>query len=209
MIPGARRRSRCGDRGSAESGTASSAATRWAPTPRWPTRCGIPGARRAGRHRSRLHGQTRDECVGVLGRAGRGAGERGGSTASSSTSTASRGLTPPGATRCCASPANGCSATAISMPSLEALREVPRSRPFERLDDLEGDRGARARRRQPRRGGPGPSACGRDAYAEACRGRELVGEERGNRRSPGRGAGCPAISPPTLRSGALFMGYNA
>ena len=43
----------------------------------------------------------------------------------------------PGATRCCASPASGCCCTAISTALVEALREVPRSRPFESLEELE------------------------------------------------------------------------
>ena len=55
---------------------------------------------------------------------------RAGSTASSTTSTATRGSTRPGATRCCASPASGCCCTGTPRRWSQALREVPRSRPF-------------------------------------------------------------------------------
>ena len=54
-------------------------------------------------------GDARDGGAGLLGRAGGGARRGRGRRLRRPTSSATRGSTPPGATRCCASPASGCS----------------------------------------------------------------------------------------------------
>ena len=73
-----------------------------------------------------------------------------------------------GARRCCGSPASGSAATAIRRRSPRALREVPRSQPFERPRRARVPRAAGAGRRQPRRGRPGPSLRGRRGLGRAA-----------------------------------------
>ena len=53
----------------------------------------------------------------------------------------------------------------------DALRAVPRSRPFEAWDELGGDRGADGRRGEPRRGRPRPPLRGRRGLRRADPGR--------------------------------------
>ena len=84
---------------------------------------------------------------------------------------------------------------------VEALRQVPRSRPFESMRDAGGARPARPGRRQPRRRRPRPSPRGggglRRAAAAGAADRRGA---RGSRRSPGREAGSRARSPPSAPS---------
>ena len=74
----------------------------------------------------------------------------------------------------------------------EAMREVPRSVPFDGMGELEGlDPGAG--RRQPRRGRPGPPLCGRRGLRRrAAASATLISEERGG--EPARLAGRPALA---------------
>ena len=97
-------------------------------------------ARRAGRDRPGLPGRDLAGLARVLGRPRRRRWRRAASTASSTTSTATRGSTRAGATRCCASPASGCSPTAISRRSSR--------------------RCARCRARGPSSRSPSSSGCG-------------------------------------------------
>ena len=94
-------------------------------------------ARRPGRDRAGLHGGDLGRRRCLLGRAGGGAGAGRSRRLRRLHRPRTRGSTRPGATRCCASPASGCCCTAISRRCVEALREVPRSRPFESLEELE------------------------------------------------------------------------
>ena len=86
----------------------------------------IPSALRgAGRDRAGLRRRDRGELARATGTGSPPRSRRGASTASSPTSTATRGSTRPGATRCCASPASGCCAIAISTRVVDAAARGP------------------------------------------------------------------------------------
>ena len=98
----------------------------------------------------------------------------------------------------------------------DALEVVPRSRPFEQIGELAGDRRADGRRRQPRRGRPRPSAGRR----RALRARDPGGAARGRGRRAaaaladrlaGRaalGRRCCAELAATRAAGAYVIAYG-
>ena len=107
--------------------------------------------------------------------------------------------TPPGATRSCASPASGCCSTATSRRWSTALREVPRSRPFESLAELEGLEVPALVVASDDDADPGhPYAPSPRPTRGGCRGRALVSEAEGAvaARLAGR-AGSRGRSPPS------------
>ena len=177
----------------------SSPATRWAPTRRSPTRCAHPErAGRAGRDRAGLRGRDLGRVAASTGTAWPTALESGGVDGFVAYIDRAPGDRPaPGATRCCASPASGCCATAIPRRWSTALREVPRSRPFESLAELEALEVPALVVASHDDADPGPSLRGgAEAYARArCRGRGWSARRRGSRRWPGRAGGSRARSP--------------
>ncbi len=129
----------------------------------------------------------------------------------------------PGATRSCASPANGWNATAIPRPWSAALREVPRSRPFDDLAELERLEVPALVVASHDAADPGHPYAVAEAYAaRTAAGHDSSARPRGNRRSPGRAGGSrarlrlstescnsvPAMKAPaegTLRGIATFL----
>jgi len=74
-----------------------------------------------------------------------------------------------------------------------ALRELPRSRPFESMADLEGLRVPALVVASSDEADPGHPHAAAVAYAEALPQGQLLSEAEGSRRWPGRAAGSPAI----------------
>ena len=151
-IPGARRRPGGGRRGPGGGGPL---------RPRRPLDgrphggCLRAGASRAGRGAGRRSGRSTTArsrpSRSSTGTASRRRSRRAASTGSSTTSTASRGSTPPGATRCMRFTRERMLRHRHLDAVAEALRQVPRSRPFELARRARAARGPDPGRRQRRR----------------------------------------------------------
>ena len=134
----------------------------------------------AGRDRAGLHGRDRARVARLLGRPRRGAGGRRRRRLRRLHRRASRG-----STRAWRDSVLRFTRERMLLPAhlealAQALREVPRSRPFELARGAGGARGPDPGRRQQRRRRPGPSLRGRRGLrARRCRRRELVSEAEG------------------------------
>ncbi len=150
-------------------------------------------ARRPGRGRPGLHGRDRARARSPTGTASPRRWRRTASTASSTTSTGSRGSTRRWRDSVLRFTRERMLRHRHPEALAEALREVPRSRPFGSLDELERARGAGPGRRQPRRRRPRPSLRGgRRLRGGAAAGAADQRGARASRRSPGRAASSRA-----------------
>ena len=144
-------------------------AARWAPPPRWRSRCAIPsGSRRWCRSRPPSTARrARATSTGALGR-GWPTGSRRAAWTGSWMARARRRCPSAGASRPCARPcASGWSATSTRDAVADALRVVPRSAAFDGLEALDAARDAGAGRRRP---ATSPTRCTRWRSPRSTRG---------------------------------------